>query len=96
VDDFHFRHVALIPAGSKVLDLGGNKILKRGCFDIEQYPIHTVYMNLSTAKKPDVQASASEIPFKDDCFDALICSELLEHVPNPSQVIKEAYRVIRP
>jgi SAM-dependent methyltransferase len=95
VDELFFRHVPLIPPGSTVLDLGGNKILKRGCFDIEQYPIRTVYMNLSTAKRPDVQGNGSEIPFRDHYFDALVCSEVLEHVPSPSEVIREAHRVMR-
>jgi len=95
VDEFYSRHVALIPPGSRVLDLGGNKILKRGCFDIEDYGLPTVYMNLSTAKRPDVKADASEIPFRDDYFDALVCSEVLEHLPSPPQVLKEARRVMK-
>jgi ubiquinone/menaquinone biosynthesis C-methylase UbiE len=79
-----------------VLDLGGNKIRKRGQFDIERYDLRVVYANLSTAKRPDVQADAACVPFGDGCFDAVICSELLEHVPDPREVLGEAYRVLRP
>ena len=95
VDEFHFRHVPALPPGSRVLDLGGNKIRKRGQFDIERYDLHVVYANLSTAKRPDVQADAGYIPFQDGCFDAVICSELLEHVSDPRVVLGEVYRVLR-
>jgi len=35
VDEFHFRHVPALLPGSWVLDLGGNKVRKRGQFDVE-------------------------------------------------------------
>ena len=95
VDEFHFRYVPALPPGSQVLDLGGNKFRKRGQFDIERYDLRVVYANLSTAKRPDVQAEAAYVPFRDGCFDAVICSELLEHVPDPPAVLREAYRVLR-
>ena len=95
VDEFHFRHVPPLPPGSRVLDLGGNKIRKRGQFDIERYDLRVIYANLSTAKRPDVQADAAQIPFQGECFDVVICSELLEHVPDPRVVVAEMQRVLR-
>ena len=95
VDEFHFRHVPDLLPGSRVLDLGGNKTRKRGQFDIERYDLRVVYANLSTAKLPDVQADAAHVPFRDGCFDAVFCSELLEHVPDPRSVLREVYRVLR-
>ncbi len=96
VDQFHFRHVPDLTPGALVLDLGGNRIAKRGLFDIERYGLHVVYANLSTAKKPHVQSDASALPFGEGRFDAVICSEVLEHVPNPVAVPAEIYRVLRP
>ena len=75
-----------------MLDLGGNRVGKRGLFDIEQYDFEVIYANLSRAKKPDVQSNASCLPFREAAFDAVICSELLEHVPYPPDVLREIFQ----
>ena len=36
------------------------------------------------------------ISFEDNSFDMVICSEVLEHVPNFEKVIKECYRILKP
>jgi SAM-dependent methyltransferase len=96
VDEFHFREVPLLPSGARVLDLGGTRIAKRGRFNIERFGLEVTVANLSRAKSPHVQAEAGLVPFRDGTFDAVVCSELLEHVPDPSQVLAEIYRVLQP
>ena len=96
VDEFHFRNVPLLPAGSKVLDLGGNKTRKRGLFNIEDYNLNVVYLNLSTSKHADVQADCRQLPFAGSSFDAVICAEVLEHVSEPPEVLRETSRILRP
>lgn len=96
VDEFHVRRIREIPAESLVLDLGGNRIAKRGQFDIERYALRVIYANLSTAKQPHTQADAAAIPFVAQAFDAVIFAELLEHVPDPAPVLREIARVLRP
>lgn len=96
VDTFHLRRVPDLPRNAMVLDLAGNRIAKRGCFDIENYGLTVIYANLSCAKRPDVQADAAVLPFPSETFGSIICSELLEHVPNPRDVLAEAHRVLRP
>jgi len=94
VDEFYFRHIPALPSNSHVLDLGGNKVRKRGQFDIEKYNLNVTYANLFTGKQPDVQADATHLPFDDNQFDAVICAELLEHVFSPQTALREAYRVL--
>lgn len=95
VDRFQVRWVSTLPSDIVVLDLGGEKIRKRGQFDIGRYPMRVVYVNLSRVKLPDVQADATRIPFRDECFGAVICSELLEHVVEPAAVLSEVHRVLK-
>ena len=95
VDDFMLRRTAAIAPGSLVLDLGGHKQEKRGEFDIRRFPLRVVYANLTPAKRPDVQADAASIPFAAGVFDAVICAELMEHLPDPRLVLAETVRVLR-
>ncbi len=41
-------------------------------------------------------ADVTALPFKDNAFDCVICSEVLEHVPRQDAAIHEATRVVRP
>jgi SAM-dependent methyltransferase len=95
VDEFHFRHVPNLRPGSLVLDLGGNRVGKRGFFDIERYDLQVVYANLSADKLPHLRAEASCLPLRTASFDAVICSELLEHVLAPQAVLGEIHRVLK-
>ncbi|HXF63753.1 MAG TPA: methyltransferase domain-containing protein [Caldilineaceae bacterium] len=96
IDHFMDRVAAQLPVGSRVLDLGGHKKVKRGAFDIGRYDLHVLYANLTADKSPDLQADAAALPLPTATFDVVICTELLEHVPEPRRVLAEATRVLRP
>jgi len=42
-----------------------------------------------------VMADARFLPFMSRCFDKVVCSELLEHIPSPGKAISEVSRVIK-
>jgi len=96
VDEFMFRHVPALLPGSLVLDLGGHRHSRRGRFQMERHPLRVFYADLSPAHSPDTLADAAELPFVADCFDAVVCTEVLEHVPEPRRVLSEAHRILRP
>ena len=84
--------------GTALLDVGaGSKPyaqLYESCFerclsnDVEHSP-HDI-------SGVDTIASADSLPFADAEFDAVICTEVLEHCPDPSAVVKEIARVLKP
>ncbi len=43
-----------------------------------------------------LQGNAQRLPFPGECFDRVICSEVLEHVQNPMAAARELARVLRP
>jgi SAM-dependent methyltransferase len=43
-----------------------------------------------------VRGDATDLPFEDRSFDAVTMFDLLEHVPDDRQAVREAFRVLRP
>lgn len=43
-----------------------------------------------------IQANGMTLPFADHTFDKIICSEVLEHIPDYQSVLKEIKRVLKP
>lgn len=56
---------------------------------------------LSALKRKDngswmtAKADVTTLPFKDEAFDLIICSEVLEHVPENTAAVKELMRVLK-
>ncbi|HMA66955.1 MAG TPA: class I SAM-dependent methyltransferase, partial [Desulfosalsimonadaceae bacterium] len=38
----------------------------------------------------------TELAFRDACFDLVICSEVMEHIPNDSRAARELMRIVKP
>ncbi len=38
---------------------------------------------------------AERLGYKDDSFDIVVCTEVLEHLPNPNETLKEIHRVLK-
>jgi ubiquinone/menaquinone biosynthesis C-methylase UbiE len=43
-----------------------------------------------------VRGDALRLPFPDACFDKIICSEMLEHIPDDGSCVREIVRVLKP
>jgi len=75
----------------KVLDVGCGHEVKRN--------VPRGNVNLDIAR-PEfkinnfVLADAHHLPFIDGCFEKVVCSDVIEHVENPSQCLREIHRVL--
>ncbi|HOO89394.1 MAG TPA: class I SAM-dependent methyltransferase [Syntrophales bacterium] len=57
----------------------------------------TLYLmdDINDASWMIARADATKLPFKDNSFDVVICSEVLEHIPENRAAIAELVRVLR-
>lgn len=82
----------LSPAlGGTVLDVGcGTKPFKH-------HFSHSTYisMDASGGLSPSVFASSQAIPFKNESFDTVLCTEVLEHTENVQVTLSEIKRVLK-
>ena len=46
--------------------------------------------------KLDIVSDIAHIPRSDQSFDAILCTEVFEHIPEPVAAIKEFYRLLKP
>jgi SAM-dependent methyltransferase len=94
----------LLPgAGARVLDVGcgeGRHIAaaaKRGCraIGLDYDPAELRKTRGRGAKVDLVAGDATRLPFRDGAFDAVICTETLEHIADDRAAIGEMARVLR-
>jgi SAM-dependent methyltransferase len=98
--------MAIAHAGDfqNVLDVGcgANLIYDRALVDLGKQVVGVDFtMNfLKLAPRNSrvalVQGDATDLPFAGGAFDAVICSETVEHIPNDLPVVKELARILRP
>ncbi len=85
---------------------GGGLTLDAGCGSsvIIQSLNNAVALDYNFAKTrylhrlqiPAVRASAFALPFKDETFDCVISSQVIEHIPREQVLFDEMWRVLRP
>ena len=70
-----------LPPGSTGIDINPRNVeLLRA-----RLPEHTVVLG-------DIEA----MPFADDAFRSIVCTEVIEHIPDPAAALREFRRVLRP
>src|SRR6266850_8470425 len=85
----------LLPGGEKVLDYGCANKPYQSLF-VEKFREY-VGADLPGNPKADlIIGPAGEIPCVEGSFDCVLSSQVLEHVVDPQQYLKEAWRVLRP
>jgi SAM-dependent methyltransferase len=44
---------------------------------------------------PNIIADASNLPLKNNSVDTILCTQVLEHVPEPKKIVDESFRVLK-
>jgi len=81
-------------ARGQLLDIGCGSKPYQDLFTVARYTGVDLPGTFQGAQ--DVYASGLALPFCSSVFDTVLSTEVLEHVPEPSQLLGEAYRVLRP
>ena len=88
--DFYINKYAegvLLEVGS-----GGSYLKDRYFNSVENW----VTSDYDIRAKVDIRCDGQSLPFKENLFDTILCIDVLEHVPNPHQMIAELVRVLKP
>lgn len=97
-----------IPGDSRLLDAGSGEQQYRPLCSHLRYVSqdHLAYDGVGdgigghvpawTYPPTEIVCDITEIPEPDEAFDAVLCTEVIEHVSDPKRVLEELARVIRP
>jgi SAM-dependent methyltransferase len=99
--DLFMKNISLKYNNIKMLDVGaGNKPYKnlfKNCLyeSCEHETIHKE-TNISEDDHTFYCDITKEIPRTDNCYDLIICNEVLEHINEPSSALNEFNRILKP
>lgn len=97
-----------IPAGLRILDAGAGELpYKELCSHLDYvsqdfggYDGQGDGTGLQTSEwdtsKIDIKCDIIDIPEPDASFDVVMCTEVLEHVPDPTRALNELSRLLKP
>jgi len=79
-----------------VVDLGGKREKKRGTFLPPETQANAWwYINLDMDTIPSIYADVTRVPVSWQSVDCILCTEVLEHLPNPQNCVDEIHRLLR-
>jgi SAM-dependent methyltransferase len=89
----------LIAGEGAVLDIGCGSSRIIGGLPRGSVAVDVLHRKLRYARrfgKPVVRGSGFALPFRDESFPCVLCSQVIEHVPKESPILDELCRVLRP
>ena len=80
----------------RVLDAGAGKAPFRELFDHVTYETADFGQVNKAYAELDHVCDLTEIPVADSTYDLVLCTQVMEHVPDPMAVLREFHRVLKP
>ncbi len=77
-----------------VLEIGGGRVSTNHSYQ-DLFPNRHTY-DLDPNRQPDTVGDAHTLTFKDNSFEFILCTEVLEHLHTPQKAIDEMKRVLKP
>jgi ubiquinone/menaquinone biosynthesis C-methylase UbiE len=87
---------AAAPSGARVLDAGAGDCRYATFFARASYESADFCQVEKTYAPMTYVCDLGQIPVEDERFDVVLCTQVLEHVPNPDVVLGELARVLKP
>lgn len=76
----------------RVLDVGAGDFSRYiSFFNHKEY----IKMDIKKSENIDVVGRVEDLPFENDSFDSVVCTQVFEHVANPFKAASEIYRVLK-
>lgn len=86
LDEFLSKHAS----EAKIVDIGsGNSSYNRF------FP-NRIAVDIDPARKPDIIGDAHNLPFKDGEVEAVLSTDVCEHLKDPVKAVSEMHRVLKP
>lgn len=101
-DRWVYDQASQLSHGSRVLDVGAGSCPYRSLFAHCEYRaqdfagLQGEQLRHGGYGSIDYVCDAAVIPEEDASFDAILCTEMLEHVPDPLAVVRELARLLKP
>ncbi len=84
-----------LPVAGRVLDAGAGDGRYRSLFPHAKYEAADLGKLDKRYGEISYQCDLSSIPIQDNQYDMVICTQVLEHVPEPKAVLAELHRVLK-
>jgi len=82
--------------GGTLLDLGcGEKPYAKSLNGAVEHYVGLDYEGSNALPHADIIGRADLLPIQDNCMDSVLCTQVLEHVEEPSVVIGEIHRILK-